>query len=222
MMPERCLEIAGLDLHYVVEQIQPSTDWPQLFVNASGVLIAALVAIWVAGAQHRRQVLQQTRQEVAAFLDAADKCVNHVHTRRLRESSAHEYEDWKAAQDRLTSKMYVVRLTAPHRIYVLASSVDHHVQTIIQSAESIIKLEISGEDDRKDYSEYLQNTLGDAQASYSMAVQELVNVSVNYRWWARTWARWKDRWSRARALRQMRKQGIEGCVDGPSVFDRSL
>ena len=144
MMPERCLEIAGLDLHYVVEQIQPSTDWPQLFVNASGVLIAALVAIWVAGAQHRRQVLQQTRQEVAAFLDAADKCVNHVHTRRLRESSAHEYEDWKAAQDRLTSKMYVVRLTAPHRIYVLASSVDHHVQTIIQSTESIMKFEVSG------------------------------------------------------------------------------
>lgn len=106
--------------------------------------------------------------------------------------------------------MHVVRLTAPHRIYVLASSVDHHVQTIIQSTESIMKFEVSGDHDSKDYSDYLQSTLGDAQASYSTAVQELVNVSVNYRWWARTWARWKDLWSRARALRRMRKQGLEG------------
>lgn len=223
-MLERCLEIAGLDPRYIVwvGQVQLSTDWPQLFVSASGVLIAALVAIWVAGAQHRRQVLQRTRQEVAEFLDVADRCANHVYVRRFSEDDDQGDGDWISAQGRLTSKMHVVRLTAPQRIYVLASSVYSNIQAIIQATQSIVELEASGDTEMNGYRQYLQHTLDEAQTSYGEAVQELVHVSVHYSWWARISVKWKDRHARSKALKKMRRQGIEGCVDGPSVVDRSL
>lgn len=224
VMLERSLEIAGFDPRHIVciGQVQLSTDWPQLLVNASGVLIAALVAIWVAGAQHRRQVLQRTRQDVAEFLDVADRCANHVYVRRFSEGDNQGEGDWRSAQSRLISKMHVVRLTAPQRIYALASSVYSSIQSIIKTTQSIVELEASGDENRNDYRQDLQHALDKAQTSYREAVQDLVHVSVHYSWWDRISVKWKDRHARAKALRKMRRQSIEGCVDGPSVVDRSL
>ena len=190
--------------------IDQGTDWPQVIMTGVGVLVAALVAIFVGFSQHRAQVLQRARQDVANFLTASDRTFEQMtrdpHSGKVKPGS------WKNSYEEMEAAANLVRLTAPNRIYQEAVAVERNLQQI----SLWLNKKWPGADDFSD-----PNSLVSCIAQYSEIKQRLIAGSVNYSWLAKRKAAFLDNFGRKRELRRMRKAGIEGCVDGSSFYDRS-
>lgn len=225
-MDRRCpvLESADRDQTvYVISDAQ-ATDWLHIAISGLGVLVAALVAIWVASYQHRRQVLHRTRQDVADFLTSVEKCTRHASALRHGRDSP---DSTRELADELAARMQVVRLTAPIKIYAAASRVHFPVSEQMSLATELTSADIShdaitGTEARSDYFRFLEERIDNYEVDVEQSSSELVSICVNYGWLAQRSADWKDRRSRKRALKHMKKHGIEGCTDGPSIYDRMV
>jgi hypothetical protein len=110
------------------------TDWAQTIVTIVGIIIAAWVAVRVAAKQHDRQVLHQTKKDVADALgvleDIKQECFN---VKTLAEISEGESVDAQLMSDamgrliegsrRLESASQLLQLTAPRLIFTNARNV---------------------------------------------------------------------------------------------------
>lgn len=190
--------------------IDQGTDWPQVIMTGVGVLVAALVAIFVGSSQHRAQVLQRARQDVANFLTASDR--NFEQMTRDYPSGKVKPDNWKISYGEMKAAANLVRLTAPDRIYQEALVLERNLQHI----SLWLNKKWPGADDHSD-----PNSLVSCIAQHSEIKQRLIASSVNYSWLAKRKAAFLDNYERKRELRRMRKAGIEGCVDGSSFYDRS-
>lgn len=115
--------------------VEPSiTDWAQTIVTIVGIIIAAWVAVRVAAKQHDRQVLHQTKKDVADALvvleEIKQECFN---VQTLAEISEGESVDAQLMSDamgrliegsrRLESASRLLQLTAPRLIFSNAKNV---------------------------------------------------------------------------------------------------
>nr|WP_176704949.1 hypothetical protein [Arthrobacter sp.] len=176
-----------------------------------GVLVAALVAIFVGASQHRAQVLHRARQDVADFLTAADRAFGLMTENNCGGIEAPSI--WKSAYSEMEAAANLVRLTAPIRIYQDAAMLQSNLQQISFRVER----NWPGDDDDTN-----SNSLVNLTSRHSEMRHTLVAGAVNYSWIAKKRASFLDNFTRQRELRRMRKAGIEGCVDGSSTYDRSF
>ncbi|WP_143181041.1 hypothetical protein [Glutamicibacter sp. 0426] len=199
-----------MDLLICTHVVDQGTDWPQVIMTGLGVLVAAIVAIFVGSNQHRAQVLQRARQGVANFLTAADRTFEQMTL--AYDSGQVNPDSWKTSYGEMEAAANIVRLTAPDRIYQEAVALEGNLQQI--------ELWLTKKwPDANDYSD--PNSLVCRISQHSEIKQRVVAGAVNYTWFAKRKAAFLDNFERNRELRRMRKAGIEGCVDGPSFYDRS-
>jgi hypothetical protein len=205
------IDLSGVRQLVCLHVVDQGTDWPQVIMTAAGVLVAALVAIFVGASQHRAQVLHQARQDVANFLTAADRAFGQMTENNSR--GVPKPGNWKSAYSEMEAAANLVRLTAPIRIYQEAAMLQGNLQQISLWLEK----KWPGADD---YTE--PNSLVNLISRHSEMRHTLVAGAVNYSWIAKKRASILDNFSRQKELRRMRKAGIEGCVDGSSAYDRSF
>ncbi|MCP1415718.1 hypothetical protein [Paenarthrobacter sp. A20] len=112
------------------------TDWAQTIVTIVGIIIAAWVAVRVAARQHDRQVLHQTRKDVAdALVVLEDLKQEFFNVKTLAELSGDQPVDSQTLSEsmknivggvgKLESAVRLLQLTAPQLIFSNAKNVRH-------------------------------------------------------------------------------------------------
>lgn len=112
------------------------TDWAQTIVTIVGIIIAAWVAVRVAARQHDRQVLHQTRKDVAdALVVLEDLKQEFFNVKTLADLSGDQPVDSQTLSEsmknivggvgKLESAVRLLQLTAPQLIFSNAKNVRH-------------------------------------------------------------------------------------------------
>lgn len=118
-------------------------EWVQTVVNVVGILTAALVAVYVAAKQHNRQVLHQTKKDVAealVVLDGIKQAFFEVMTMAEfatgeTQLEDHDREEMAAAVESLTDP--IQKLAALTRLLELTAPepIDTHARNLLKEVQ---------------------------------------------------------------------------------------
>lgn len=192
------------------------TDWPQVFVQAAGIIVAGLIAIYLSSWQHRAQVLHEARREVSRAMTIVGEMDEHFIELGSAQIPADDgrwqlmspdllrssHKELQRLLNDLHSQSHLLALTAPHDMAVAIYNVYDAANNLVNETRQInLRLSIDEEERAKgrpnhELGKFSNVSLHALRTVVNERVLELIEVSrIPPPAGLRYWLRWAQRFA---------------------------